>query len=389
MSERQRPRVALVTDAIYPHFRGGKEVRYHELAQRLARRADVHVFTMDWWGGPPVRQDDQVTFHAVSKLYPMYTGERRSYREAFLFALACLKLLFFRFDIIEADQFPTFHIFALRLVTWLKRKPLTVTWHEVWDRAYWQEYLGAAGNIAYLVQWLAMTAPDQLIAASPETGLRLRETLGPRVKVCVVPNGIDLEAIKDCPPADEHFDLVTVGRLLPHKNVDMLLEAVALLRAGGQPVTGLVIGEGPQRAALQTRAKELGVDDLVEFRANVWERKDLYSLIKAAKIAVFPSAREGFGMAVLEAIACGRPVVTTTAPDNLAQHLVARTAAGLVCDPSAEAVAAAIAKLLADPDPSGQPAVKEAWLDEHGWDFAADAVAQLLGIDPEGPSYDR
>ena len=44
--------VALVSDAIYPYFRGGKELRYHELSTRLSQRADVHVFTMKWWDGP-------------------------------------------------------------------------------------------------------------------------------------------------------------------------------------------------------------------------------------------------------------------------------------------------------------------------------------------------
>ena len=90
MSRRERPVVALVTDAIYPYFRGGKELRYHEVAQRLGQRADVHVCTMHWWAGPAEKREGPVTFRAVCRLYPMYSGERRSYREAFLFAFACL-----------------------------------------------------------------------------------------------------------------------------------------------------------------------------------------------------------------------------------------------------------------------------------------------------------
>src|SRR5690348_17010439 len=132
MKKDRRPIVAPVTDAIYPYFRGGKEVRYHEVAQRLAHLADVNVFTMKWWDGAPVRHDGMTTFRATCRLYPMYSGERRSYREALFFAISCLRLLRFDFDVIEADQFPTFHIFTLRLITWLKRKRLTVTWHEVW-----------------------------------------------------------------------------------------------------------------------------------------------------------------------------------------------------------------------------------------------------------------
>ncbi len=394
MKEDRRAIVALVTDAIYPYFRGGKEVRYHEVAQRLARLADVYVFTMKWWDGPSTRHEGSVTFRAVSRLYAMYSGERRSYREALFFAISCFRLFRFHFDVIEADQFPTFHIFTLRVITWLKGKRLTVTWHEVWDRAYWLEYIGWAGNVAWLIQWLAMRVPDHLIAASAETAVRLREELGDRASISVVPNGIDLEGIQNCYPSDMRVDLVTVGRLLPHKNVDMLLDTVALLHAAGLPVTCRVIGDGPQRAALHEHAERLGISHAVDFRHDVWERKDLYSLVKAAQVAVFPSAREGFGIAVLEAIACGIPVVTTSAPDNLAQHLVARSAAGIVTDPSAGAIADALRTLLAAPhgeqDASrGQPVAQEAWLAEYGWDFAADQVARVLGIEKEGASYVR
>jgi glycosyltransferase involved in cell wall biosynthesis len=394
MKTNQRPVVALVTDAIYPYFRGGKEVRYHEVAQRLTHLADVYVFTMKWWDGPSTRHEGLVNFRATSRLYQMYSGERRSYREAIFFAISCLRLFRFHFDVIEADQFPTFHIFTLRIVTWLKGKRLTVTWHEVWDRAYWLEYLGWAGRIAWLIQWFAMRVPDHLIAASSETAVRLREELGDRVSISVVPNGIDLEAIQNSHPDGMGVDLVTVGRLLPHKNVDMLLDCVALLHAAGLPVTCRIIGDGPQRAALHEHAHRLGIDHMVDFRHDVWEQKDLYSLVKAARVAVFPSAREGFGIAVLEAIACGIPVVTTSAPDNLAQHLVARSAAGTVCEPSVAAITDAVRALLTESpggrDASrGQPAAQESWLTEYGWDFAAEQVARVLGIEKEGEPHVR
>ncbi len=382
MNENRQPIVALVSDAIYPHFRGGKELRYHELARRLARHAEVRVFTMQWWEGAQTRVENQITFHAISRLRSMYSGERRSFREAIFFALGCLRLVRFRFDVLEADQFPYFHIFTLRLVAWLKRKRLTVTWHEVWGRAYWCEYLGKAGNFAWGIEWLAMRIPDHIIAASPQTAARLREIVGDRTPISVVPNGIDLEGIRTSYPDSAQVDLVTVGRLLPHKNIDMLLDSVALLHAAGLSVTCRIIGDGPQRIALHDQARKLGLEHAIDFRHEVWEQKEVYSLIKAAKIAVFPSAREGFGIAALEAIACGTPVVTTSAPDNLARHLVARSAAGVVCDPSPTAIAAEVQRLLTDVGCRSYVDLTsdETWLAEHSWDSAADQVAQVLRI---------
>ena len=383
MTARVRPVVALVSDAVYPYFRGGKEFRYHELSSRLGRRADVHIFTMKWWGGPSTHKEGHVTFHAVSRLYPMYAGDRRSFREAIFFALGCLRLLWFRFDALEADQFPNFHILTLRVVAWLKRKPLTVTWHEVWGPDYWRLYLGSrTARIAWFVEWLTMRVPDQLIAASDQTAARLRAILGDRASISVVPNGIDLEGIRNSYPDDARVDIVTIGRFLPHKNVSVLLDSVALLHASGLPVTCRIIGDGPLRAALHAQAERLGIAHAVDFRHDVWEQKEVYALMKAARVAAFPTTREGFGIAVLEAIACGLPVVTTSAPDNLARFLVARSTAGVVCGPAADDIAEALRQLLAQGDgrSSGAPTVQEPWLADHGWDAAADRVADALRL---------
>lgn len=368
--------VAIVSDAIHPYHRGGKELRYYELIQRLAARGDVHVYTMHWWDGPRVRREDGVTFHAISRLVPLYVKDRRSLRQAAAFGLACLRMLRYDFDVLEADHIPFVQVLVLRLITTVKRKRFVVTWHEVWGRSYWRQYLGRLGFAAWLIESLAMRLPDHIIAASPQTAQRLRASLGERIPISVAPNGIDLAAVANAHPDSAPADIAVVGRLMPHKRVDMLLEAVARLRADGLPVTCRVIGDGPERTALHQKANELGIADAVEFRHDVSEQKDVYGLLKAARVCVFPSAREGFGIAVLEALACGMPVITTSAPDNLARHLVQRSARGTVCEPSAAALAAAVKTVLAGPGP-GDP---EPWLREYSWDAMADRVAEAFGI---------
>jgi glycosyltransferase involved in cell wall biosynthesis len=372
----QRRIVAMVTDAIHPYHRGGKESRYHELARRLAGQYDVHVYTMQWWNGSRVRVADGVTYHAISRLVPLYVKDRRSLWQAVWFGLATLKMIGYDFDVLEADHIPFLQVLVLRVVTTIKRKPFIVTWHEVWGRAYWQEYLGWAGLAAWLIESLAMRLPDHIIAASPQTAQRLRDCLGDRHAITVVPNGIDFEAIAAAVPDADRADLVVVGRLMPHKRVNMLLEAVALLRAEGLDVTCRVIGNGPEREALHNLAGELGVSRAVDFRHEVSTQLELFSLLKSARACVFPTAREGFGIAVLEALAAGAPVITTSAPDNLARHLVGRSVRGLICEPSAMALAATARKVLAQASPG--PGAPDPWLAEYGWDAMADRIAEAL-----------
>lgn len=374
--------VAMVSDAIYPYHRGGKEVRYHELARRLADRAEVHVYTMQWWKGPRERTEDAVTFHAISRLHGLYTKNRRSVSQAIFFAIACLRLLKATFDVLEADHIPYFQVIVLRVVATIKRRPLVVTWHEVWGKSYWQHYLGRLGLAAWIIESLAMRLPDHIIAASPQTADRLRAVGAYRGPITEAPNGIDLDIIRSVYPAEEATNLVVVGRLMAHKRVDMLLEAVALLHMEGVPVTCRVIGDGPERLSLHSHARKLGIDHAIDFRHDVGEQKDVYALMKAAKVFVFPSAREGFGIAVLEALACGLPVVTTSAPDNLAQHLVARSSRSIVCNPSTPDVAAAVKRMLAQQRSySGEDdGINESWLAEYSWDTAASRVAEALVI---------
>src|ERR1019366_10517156 len=203
----QRPVLALVYEAIYPYSHGGRELRYQELLPRLAERAEVHVYTMHWWDGPRVYRDGAITYHAISKVLPMYTKNRRSIRQALHFGLASLYLLRCHFDVLEADQFPFFHLFILRVVAMLKRKPMTVSWHEFWGRSYWCEYLGWAGWGASIVEWLALRLPDHIITSSPETTERLRRTLGERAQITTVPPGIDFRTICSTSPAAVHSDI--------------------------------------------------------------------------------------------------------------------------------------------------------------------------------------
>ncbi len=377
MPDRRR-RIALVTDAIGPFHRGGKELRYYELAQRLAVRADVDVYTMKWWTDSQSHREGTVTYHALAPLLPLYSGGRRSIRQALVFAVSCLRLLSADFDVIEADHMPYVQLFTLRLVAAIRRRKLVVTWHEVWGPAYWRSYLGRLGAVGWWCERLAMRLPHVIIAASSPTAERLREFTHEKVKVIVAPNGLNQELITDAKAVADRAEVVVVGRLLAHKRVDLLLDALSLLRAQGIRATAFIVGTGPHYEILRAQAVRLGLLDTVEFRQDVHDERQLYGLLKAASVAVFPSEREGFGIAVLEALACGIPVITTSAPDNLATHLVLRCPdSGVICEPTPAALAEAIATALASAK-QGRPPTDRNWLDEYDWTTITESVYAAL-----------
>ncbi len=371
-----RPRIALVTDAIFPYHHGGKEIRTYELSRRLGRHADVHVYTMKWWPGPRTRTDEGVTYHAVMPRLPLYRRGRRSIVQALAFGIACSGLAFARFDALEADHMPYWQLFPLWLITRIRRKRFVVTWHECWGREYWRTYLGRSGVVGWWLERLAMRLPDAIIAASPSTAARLVEMLGPDTPVTVAPNGIDLAFVRSVPAALEPHDVVCVGRLMAHKRVDVLIEAVARLRDAGRRVSLRVIGNGPERERLEAQAKALGVEQQVRLGPPISTQAELFAELKASRAFVFPSDREGFGIAALEALAAGLPVITTSAPHNMAQHLVRRSLRGVVCEPGVDHLAEAISVMLSNG--AGHRPDTDVWLDEFDWDSIAERFAAVV-----------
>ncbi|MDA8290444.1 MAG: glycosyltransferase family 4 protein [Actinomycetota bacterium] len=344
--------VALVSDAIYPYHKGGKETRYHQVALGLAREGvEVHVFTMKWWDGPDERTVDGVRLHALCPVHEMYHGSTRTIRQAVLFALACLRLLRFDFDIIDADQMPHLPLFTIRVVARVKRVPLVVMWHEYWGADYWREYLGRLGPVAGAVERLSARLADETITPTSTTRDRLVQNGAPPQSVTVVPNGVDLEAIARAAPSAEHHDLLYVGRLIGHKHVDWLVSAVAGLASAGSAVTCAIVGDGPERPQLEALADRLGCAERIVFLGSRSDHDEVFGLMKSARLLVLPSTREGYGVVVAEALACGLPVVTTLHDENQARLLVDDGVDGWLCEPTPASLYSVVAEALSGSAP--------------------------------------
>nr|WP_214041242.1 glycosyltransferase family 4 protein [Methanoculleus sp.] len=315
-------KIAYVYDAVYPWVKGGVEKRIREVSVRLADRGhEVHVYGMRSWDGPATIERDGVTIHGVCPGEALYAGGRRTVPQALRFGKAVLRpLLSSGADVVDCQNFPYFSCFAAKAASVRRGFPLVVTWHEVWGD-YWYDYLGPRGAFGKAVERLAAGLTVHPVAVSPSTA-RALEALGVAGPVPVVPNGIDTERIAAVAPAAEGSDVIFTGRLIREKNVDLLLRALVPVRKEVPDLRALVVGDGPERPALERLAHDLGLAGAVTFTGFLPDHDSVVAAMKASRVFVLPSTREGFGIAALEAMACGLPVVTTDHPGNAAGDLV-------------------------------------------------------------------
>jgi alpha-1,6-mannosyltransferase len=184
---------------------------------------------------------------------------------------------------------------------------------------------------------------DRVVVASAFSAAEF-ERAGVR-DVVHVPLGVDLATFRpeQAEQDRDEVELVLVSRLSLEKSPELAITTLRRLRAADLPVRLTVIGEGPLRAHLQALAGGLPV----RFLGHVSDRHRLAGLIAAADVAVCPSSAETFGLATLEALACGTPVVVPK--HGALRELVAHGDGGVVCPATAEDFAAGVRALLAVP----------------------------------------
>jgi len=152
---------------------------------------------------------------------------------------------------------------------------------------------------------------DRILCYTETDKQRLQER-GIDTPISVVPNGIDCSWFRPS-AADPSDQLLFVGRLKEGKGPQYLLEAFGRLASDYPDYSLQLVGDGPLREELEAQASTLGIADRVSFRGEV-PNDELPALYADSRAFVLPSRSEGLPRTVLEAMACGRPVVTSDLP---------------------------------------------------------------------------
>jgi glycosyltransferase involved in cell wall biosynthesis len=209
------------------------------------------------------------------------------------------------------------------------------------------------------VRW-AYRRADAVVALSHGVGRELIADYGlDPARVVTIHNPVDIEswrlraqAVRRAaapwgPFGGDGPVLVAVGRLIRQKGFDLLLRALARCAGAGQKAQLVIVGEGPERGALEALAQELGVAGRVLLAGFVADPAAWYA---HGDIFVLPSRWEGFGHVIVEAMACGLPVIAFDCPYGPVDILGKGKGGILVAPEDESALAAAIDSVLGDPE---------------------------------------
>ncbi len=341
---------------------GGAEIHLHETFGRLASAGwAVTVVSSGWPGAASRTELDGLDIHRV--------GGRFSYP---LRVAAHVHDEFDgrRFDVVVEDL----NKVPLLSPTWAPA-PVLLLVHHLFGNTVFQE---ATLPLALATWTLERPLPSvyravPVIAVSESTRVDLIERGLDRRTIEVIENGIDLDRFPFGPPEGRFPEptILYLGRLKRYKRVDLVIRAVALLRDRGHPVRLLIAGKGDHREALEKEAAHRGLDaDAVQFLGFVSEERKV-ELLRRAWVHTLTSPKEGWGIANLEAAACGTPTVASDSPGLRDSVLHDRTGL-LVPHGNVSALAEALERLLQNRPLRGRMGTEgRAFAEQHGWDRAA------------------
>ena len=334
-------RILLVNwnDRENPHA-GGAEIHLHELFGRIAARGgghEVHLVASGWPGCAPHAVVDGIQVTRLGGRHSFALRARGAVRRA---------LRKQRFDVVIEDinKLPLF----LPMLTSL---PFVAIVPHLFGTTAFAEASAPLAAVVWAAElpipWAYRRAAFHAISESTRDDLVRRGV--PSERIVVIHPGVDSAAYRP-DPATERATRPTflyLGRLKRYKGVEFALRALAIARAARADVTLDICGQGDDRPRLERLATELGLNDAVRFLGYVPD-EEKQRLLRRAWAVVFPSPKEGWGIANIEAAACGTPALASDSP-GLRESVQNGVTGYLVPHGDSQALADRMLALAADP----------------------------------------
>jgi glycosyltransferase involved in cell wall biosynthesis len=318
-------RIAVAYDCLFPFAKGGGERQYRVFAEEFAAAGHqvTYLTRQQWDGAHPVADAfDIKVINTDPELYDENGARRLGPAIRFAYGLFRHLRTHREYDAVLVSATPATNVPAARAGLAGSKTVLAVDWLEVWRPAQWREYSGpVAGRLADVIQRLAVRWSPIASCHSQLNARRLTE-LKLRSAPIVSPGLIDGErAGEPSLVAAEPPRVVYVGRHIPDKRVEALPAAIAHARQTIPDLTATIFGEGQTRGAVRAEIDRLGLGDVIAMPGFV-DQRELDESLHTAACLVNPSAREGYGLVVVESCAAGTPVVLVAGDDNASVELV-------------------------------------------------------------------
>ena len=325
---------------------GGSGIVATELAVELAGRGhDVHVLSTD----PPFRfpvGDPRLTFHAVSTpAYPLFREPQYALSLATKIVQVSRK---HHLDVVHA-HYAVPHAAAAYLARQIMaahptdRVPKIMTTLHGTDITLVGSDPSYAETVAFCID-----QSDHVTAVSESLRIDTCRRLGITRQIQVIPNFLDGDrfARRAVPPtADPRPRVVHISNFRPVKRIDHVMAIFDRVRRQ-QPARLLLVGDGPDLPLALRTARELGIAHLIN---AVGAQEEVQPLLSVSDVFLLPSKEESFGLAALEAMACGVPVVAARVGG--VPEVIEDGVSGFLHAPDAvDEMAASTLRLLRDPD---------------------------------------
>ena len=286
-------------------MRGGVEARAYYVARHLSRDHNVRVYAIRERGFPKSHMIGDIRVERVGP-ETEYSQAGSLFKRARFMRAAARKLKKFPSQVIDGAA-----IMGYPPAWWSRANARVITYHDVWI-GRWVSNVGWAGLLGEAMErYILSRGWDRIIAVSDYTRKNLINANVDENIIDVASNGIDLDAIRQIDA--EKYDEPTVccvARLVRYKRVDDLLRALAEM----EDIRLKVIGTGPQMNELVFLAKSLGISDRVDFMGYVESHDQVLKTVASSSALCLPSSVEGFGIAIVEAMALGVPYVASDIP---------------------------------------------------------------------------
>lgn len=355
------PRILMVTNLFYP-LMGGSEHVVFETSRRLVKEGhEVHVLTEltkpDW---PVYEQVEGIHIHRcqVSFSNPITRFGSGVFNAARLFRQLSTE---YAFDLLHFHL--TLSSIGVLFCRASRRSARIASFYGPWDeeelverriRSRWSP--GRLKALLFrMLQKFVLQRSSKIIVLSDYSRGQVTDLIGAAERCVLIPGGVDLDRFRPArdrsqvrsrfqiPP--DQTTLLTIRRLVPRMGIDTLIAAMPLILSQNQNVSLIIGSDGPLRSDLERQVDQLGIREHVRFTGFI-PQEELPQYYQAADLFIMPTrALEGFGLPVVEAMACGTPALGT-AVGSITELIGAFDKRLLIPEATPETIATAVHTLI-------------------------------------------